>query len=522
MGTHGVAATSQPLAVLTGMQIMQQGGNAVDAAVAMAAMLNVVEPMSTGIGGDVFALIYEAKSGTTMGVNASGRSPGSASLKEYQNRLARLGKNDIPPHSPLAWTVPGALDGWATVIQKWGRMALAQVLAPAIRAAEDGIAVAPQTAAAWEQGAEILLQHADSAKTWLFPDGHAPRAGEVFRNPSLGRTLRMIAEGGRDVFYRGNIADAIVRFSEQNGGLFTHSDLANHTSNLLEPICTECRGYEVLGFPPNSQGVATLEALSILEGKGIGAMGHNSPDTIHLQLEAMKLALHDAWCHVTDLDFCKVPAESLLEPEYVRKQSGCISMERAIQQSDCSSSAGDTVYICAADGEGNVASFMNSVFMPWGSGLTVEDTGILLQNRGHCFSLDPASVNLIAPGKRTRHTLSPAMVLHQGRPFVAFGFVGGDMQVQAQVQFLSNVIDFGMNVQDALDAPRWRYNGTDSSIAVESGISSETQAELIKRGHQVTGSDGFFGAGQAILIHRQLGSFQAGSDGRRDGCALGY
>jgi len=401
-------------------------------------------------------------------------------------------------------------------------MDLAHVLAPAIRAAEDGIAVAPQTAAAWEQGVGILSQRADSAKTWLFPDGHAPRAGEVFRNPSLGRTLRMIAEGGRDVFYRGNIADAIVRFSEQNGGLFTHSDLANHTSNLLEPICTQYHGYKVLGFPPNSQGVATLEALSILEGKGIAAMGHNSPDTIHLQLEAMKLALHDAWCHVTDLDFCKVSAESLLEPEYIRKQSGRISMDRAIQQLGCGSSAGDTVYICAADCEGNVTSFLNSVFMPWGSGLTVGDTGILLQNRGHCFSLDPASVNSIAPGKRTRHTLSPAMVLHQGRPFVAFGFVGGDMQVQAQVQFLCNVIDFGMNVQDALDAGRWRYNGTDSSIAVESGILPETQAELIKRGHQVTGSDGFFGGGQAILIHRQLGSLQAGSDGRRDGCALAY
>ena len=523
MSTHGMVATSQPLAALAGVEILQQGGNAIDAAVATAAILNVIEPMSTGIGGDAFALIYEAETGKVTGLNASGRSPYAATLEEYQRRLAAQGSKEIPGNSLLAVTVPGATDGWVACLQRGGALPLAQVLAPAIRAAEEGFAVAPQTALTWEQGRELLSSHPDSAKTWLFPDGHAPRPGEVFRNPFLARTLRLIAEGGRDAFYEGEIAAALVRFSERNGGLFAQADFGNHTSTWVEPISVNYRGYEILELPPNGQGIAALEALHILAKEDLAEMQHNTSDTIHLQLEAMKLALHDCKACVTDPEFSHIPVEGLLSQSYASKQRARISMTTAIQCPTVGTpSAGDTVYLCTADAEGNVVSFINSIFVPWGSGLTVGDTGILLQNRGYSFSLDPDHVNVIAPHKRTRHTIVPAMMLSQGKPLIAFGFVGGDMQVQGHVQFVCNVLDFGMNIQDALDAPRWRYEGDGASIALEKGIDSNVKLELSRRGHQPSGSEGFFGGGQVILIHPEYGTFQAGSDSRRDGCSIGY
>jgi gamma-glutamyltranspeptidase/glutathione hydrolase len=519
---HGAVATSQPLATLTGVHILEQGGSAADAAVAAAAILNVIEPMSTGVGGDVFALYFDSSKGQTFAVNGSGRSPAAATLGEVRNRLAKAGKTDLPFDSPLTWTVPGAVDAWEVVLKKWGRMSLADVLAPAIRAAEEGFAVAPQTAATWMASEGFLSRHGDSARTWLSADGHAPRPGQRFQVASLGRTLRSIAEGGREAFYRSPIADAIVAFSERNGGLFTKDDFAGHASDFPQPLRGSYRGYEVLAFPPNSQGVAVLEALAILGSDDLASMGPNNIETIHLQVEAMKLALHDAQCYVTDPQVCQVKSEFLLTNDWVKAQRGLISAQRAIADPVAASTSGDTVYICAVDQDGNAASFINSVYMPWASGYTVGDTGILLQNRGHCFSLDPNCLNVLGPAKRCRHTLAPGMVLEDGRPLLVFGFVGGDMQVQAQVQFLCNVIDFGMNIQDALDAPRWRYNGTGASLAIESAIGADTAAKLIARGHQITGAEGFFGGGQAVLIDRNLGSLQAGSDGRRDGCAIGY
>jgi gamma-glutamyltranspeptidase/glutathione hydrolase len=520
MGKHGMVATSQPLAALTGVEILREGGNAIDAAIAAAAMLNVVEPMSTGIGGDVFAIIYEAKSAKPVGLNASGRAAYSATLKEYQRRLSN---QEIPSDSLLAVTVPGAVDGWVSALERFGRMSLSEILAPAIRAAEEGFPVAPQTSSAWIAGREYLLRHPDSAKTWLYPDGHAPRPGEVFKNPYLARTLRLIAEGGRDAFYKGEIAETLVRFSEKNGGLFTHADFSDHTSTWVEPISVKYRGYDVCELPPNGQGVAVLEALSILAHDDLNQMGHNAPDTIHLQLEAMKLALHDCKRYVTDPEFFKVPVEELISANYARDQRQRISMKEAIKVPAQSAPVhGDTAYLCVADGEGNVVSFINSLFIPWGSGITVGDTGILLQNRGSSFSLDPNHANVIAPHKRTRHTIIPAMIMCEGRPLITFGFVGGDMQAQAQVQFICNLIDFGMNLQDALDAPRWQYLGSGTSICLESGVASSSLAELVRRGHQVRSGEFFFGGGQAILIHPEYGTLQGGSDSRRDGCAIGY
>ncbi len=517
MCRHGVVATSQPLAALAGAEALQGGGTAMDAAVVAAAVLNVVEPMSTGIGGDAFAIFCDAKSRRLTAINGSGRSPKAATYDEIKRRLN--GESTIPSTSPLTWMVPGTVDAWVTALQLAGRMSLGDALAPAIRYAEEGFAVAPQTAATWMAFEKALAQPADTARTWLYAGHRAPRPGEIFRCPNLAKTLRAIAEGGRDVFYRGVIAEAIVAFSESAGGLFSLDDFEKHASDFPEVLRSHYRGLQVVAFPPNSQGIAALEALQILEGTDITGMQHNSAELLHRQIEAMKIALWDAHQFVADVPVSSVAG--LLSRTYVDSRREQISLERAATQ-PAAATGGDTVYVCAVDREGNAASFINSVYMPWGSSYTVPGTGILLQNRGHCFSLDSQSPNVIGPRKRSRHTLAPAMVLSDNRPLLVFGFVGGDMQVQAQVQFMCNVVDFGMNVQDALDAPRWRYNGTGASIAVEAGVPRDVELELSKRRHEISCADGFFGGGQAILVDPENGTLQAGSDSRRDGCAIGY
>lgn len=518
-----MVVTSQPLAAEAGIDILRRGGNAVDAAVAAAAMLNVLEPMSTGVGGDAFAIIYEAKTGQVRGLNASGRSSYAATLAEYKRRLGGPTVQDIPSDSMLSVTIPGAVDGWATAVNSCGRMSLAEVLAPAIRTAEEGFPVAPQIARTWSEWQHALAPHRDSIKTWLGSSEGSPRPSELFKCPGLANTLRLIAEGGRDAFYNGPLARAIVKFSEENGGLLADADFAEHESSWVEPISVNYRSYDVLELPPNGQGIAALEALQVLGQDDVAAMGHNTPDTIHLQLEAMKCALHDSKQYVTDPEFANIDIKKLLSGEYAKQQRHRVSNERAIWSPEPHSVRdGDTVYLCVADDEGNVVSFINSIFHPWGTGITVGDTGIVLQNRGSSFSLDSAHPNVIAPHKRTRHTIIPAMLMYEGKPLIAFGFVGGDVQPQGQVQFLCNVIDFGMNLQDALDAPRWRYEGSAASIALEPAISLGTRQDLTTRGHEIAGSGGFFGGGQSLLIHPQYGTFQSGSDSRRDGCAIGY
>ena len=518
MCRHGAVATSQPLAALAGVQALQQGGTATDAAVTAAAMLNVVEPMSTGIGGDAFAILYDAKARRVRAINGSGRSPHAISYDEVRRKLD--GKAELSPTSPLTWMVPGTVDAWISALRLGGRMSLGDALAPAIRVAEDGFPVAPQTAATWLAYEKLLAQQPESARTWLSPGNRAPRAGEIFRCPELAYTLRTIAEGGRDAFYAGPIAEAIVSFSESSGGYFSRSDFEQHTSEFPEVLRGKYRDFEVLAFPPNSQGVAALEALALLEGYDLSSMQFHDLDMLHLQIEAMKIALRDA--HQFTADPAAATVSHLLTPAHIQTRREQISSDRAGEQPAGGVAGGDTVYVCAVDAQGNAASFINSVYMPWGSGYTVPDTGILLQNRGHCFSLDSHSPNVIAPHKRSRHTLAPAMALSEGRPLLVFGFVGGDMQVQAQLQFLCNVIDFGMNVQDALDAPRWRYDGAGASIAVEASMPPDVLPGLTKRRHQISGSEGFFGGGQAIFIDPEFGTLQAGSDSRRDGCAIGY
>lgn len=516
---HGAVATSQPLAAQGGLQILRAGGNAVDAAVATAAILNVVEPMSTGIGGDAFMLVYQPKEGVIRGLNASGRAPYAAELEFF----TKQGLTSIPAFGSMyPVTVPGTIDGWVTLLDECGTMSLAEVLQPAIDYAENGFPVSPQISLAWQGSAAMLAQHPDTAKTYL-TNGKAPKPGEIFHQPNFARTLRLIAEGGRDAFYHGEIADKIVKFSDENGGLFTRQDFADHKSDWVEPIATNYRGYDVYEIPPNGQGIAALLALNIVEGFDLGAMGHNSSEHLHYAIEAMKLGFADLYKYVTDPAFVDVPVAGLLSDDYTESQRSRISPERVNMEPSAGipSMGSDTVYLCTVDSDRNVVSFINSLFAGFGSGLVAGGTGIMLQNRGVGFSLDPNHANCIAPHKRTLHTIIPGMIAQNGVPLVTFGVMGGQMQTQGHLQFVCNLIDFNMDVQSALDAPRFRVMD-DSRIMLEAGIPMNVQATLVQKGHHIIPGDTFFGGGQAIFINPAFDTLVAGSDPRRDGCAVGY
>lgn len=516
---HGAVATSQPLAAQGGLQILQRGGNAVDAAVATAAILNVVEPMSTGIGGDAFMLVHQPKDGVIRGLNASGRAPYAAEPEVF----TKQGLMSIPAFGSMhPVTVPGTIDGWATLLDKCGTMTLAEVLQPAINYAEKGFPVSPQISLAWQESAQMLAAHPDTARTYL-QNGKAPAPGKIFYQPNLARTFRLIAEGGRDAFYKGEIADKIVKFSNENGGLFTHRDFAEHRSDWVEPISANYRGYDVYEIPPNGQGIAALLALNIVEGFELRTMGHNSPEHLHHAIEAMKLGFADLYEYVTDPTFVDVPVDGLLSSDYTESQRARISRERANMQPSPGLPAmgSDTVYLCAVDSERNVVSFINSLFAGFGSGLVAGDTGIMLQNRGAGFSLNPDHANCVAPHKRTLHTIIPGMIAQDGVPLVTFGVMGGQMQAQGHLQFVCNLVDFNMDVQNALDAPRFRVMD-DSRIMLEASIPMNTQAALAQKGHHIIPGNTFFGGGQAIFINPSFGTLIAGSDPRRDGCAVGY
>ena len=516
---HGAVATSQPLAAQGGFQILRDGGNAFDAAVATAAILNVVEPMSTGIGGDAFMLVYQPKDGVIRGLNASGRAPYAAELEFF----TKQGLTSIPTFGSMyPVTVPGTIDGWATLLDECGTMSLAEVLQPAIDYAEKGFPVSPQISLAWQESALILAQHPDTARTYL-KNGKAPVPGEIFRQPNLADTFRCIAEGGRDAFYRGEIAEKIVKFSDENGGLFSLQDFAEHKSDWVEPISTNYRGYDVYEIPPNGQGIAALLALNIVEGFDLGVMGHNSPEHLHHAIEAMKLGFADLYKYVTDPTFVDVPVAGLLSDDYTESQRARISSERAnVEPSPGVPSVGsDTVYLCAVDSERNVVSFINSLFAGFGSHLVAGDTGIMLQNRGAGFSLDSNHANCIAPHKRTLHTIIPGMIAQNGVPLVTFGVMGGQMQTQGHLQFVCNLVDFNMDVQNALDAPRFRVMD-DSRVILETGIPMNVQAALAQKGHHIVPGSTFFGGGQAIFVNPSFDTLVAGSDPRRDGCAVGY
>jgi gamma-glutamyltranspeptidase/glutathione hydrolase len=525
MARNGVIATSQPLASAAGLRVLQQGGNAIDAAVTAAAVLAVVEPTMNGLGGDLFALVYDAKTKKVHGLNASGRAPAAATPAEF----ARRKLDDIPYRGVLSVSVPGVVDGWNELLTKHGTIPLARALEPAIGYARDGFAVSEIISSQWKAEEQTLARDPAAAATFL-PAGRAPNPGEVFRNPRLAATLDTLGRGGRDAFYRGAIARAIAADMKQRGGLITEADLAAHRSDWIDPISTTYRGYEVLELPPNTQGIVALEMLNILEGYDLKALGHNSAAYLHLLVEAKRIAFADRAAWLADYDAIP-PAvlETLRSKEYAAGRRKEIDPNRAAAdyrplerggaappRRDPRPASGDTIYMTVADRAGNVVSLIQSIFESFGAGIAAGETGIALHNRGSLFSLQAGHPNTLAPGRRPLHTLVPAMVLRDKAPWLSFGVMGGDMQPQGHVQVLLNLIDFGMNVQEAGEAARFRHSP--AGLAVESAVSAEARAGLESRGHKVITSPGVFGGFQGILFDVRNG----GSDPRKDGLAIGY
>ena len=529
-GKRGMVVTSQPLAVAAGLEILSQGGNAADAAVATAAALNVTEPTSTGIGGDCFALFFKAENKQISALNGSGRAPAGLSLE----RLRREGylkspDDELPPFHPYTITVPGAAAGWADLIERHGHLPLSRVLEPAIRLAEAGFPVAPVTAYFWQRGAERQLKNAIGGQE-LTLAGRAPQAGEIFRNPGLARTFQFLAEGGKKAFYQGEIADSIARVVQASGGCLEVDDLADHTSTWVEPISVSYRGVRVWECPPNGQGLAALLALNILEGYQISASQPLSVQRLHLQIEALRLAFADTRWYVTDPAFNPAPLEELLSKEYAAERRKLIDPKRASpdQMRGTPTTSSDTVYLSVVDVDGNACSFINSNYMGFGTGIVPNGWGFSLQNRGHNFSLDSEHPNALAPGKRPYHTIIPALATRQsdGSLYASFGVMGGFMQPQGHMQVLSGLVDDGLDPQAVLDRPRFCIDsGTAGGrIALEEGISQLVFEQLAGMGHTLYPVSGheraLFGRGHVILRDPETGVLQAGSDPRADGCAM--
>lgn len=525
--THGVVATSQPLATAAGLEILMQGGSAADAAVAAAAALNVTEPTSTGLGGDMFALYYDAQTGQVSALNGSGRAPAALTLDALREQGF---EDELPPFHAHTVTVPGACAGWCDLVEMHGNLDMAKVLTPAIRLAEAGFPVAPLTAYYWQRGAERQLRNAPNGGE-LMIDGRAPRPGELFHNPTLARTLRVIAGGGKDAFYRGEIGEQIAAVVQQMGGLMTEDDLAGHTSTWEEPVSTVYRGVRVHECPPNGQGITALLALNILSQFDLPA-GPLSAERLHLIVEALRLAFADARWYVADPAFEQIPVGDLLSTAYAEERARQIDPQRATldQQRGVPVAGSDTVYLSVVDGSGNACSFINSNYMGFGTGIVPEGTGFSLQNRGHNFSLDPEHPNALAPGKRPYHTIIPAMATREadGSLYASFGVMGGFMQPQGHVQVLMALLDDGLDPQAALDRPRVCIgSGTAGGrVAVETGIDPAVVEQLEAMGHPVEVVSGYeralFGRGQIITRDPQTAVLCGGSDPRADGCALGF
>jgi gamma-glutamyltranspeptidase/glutathione hydrolase len=531
MARQGMVATSHPLAAQVGLDVLKNGGNAIDAAIATNAAISLMEPMSCGIGGDLYAIVWDAKKRKLYGLNASGRSPYKAT-REY---FAAKKLTEIPETGPLSWSVPGCVDGWEALRKRFGTRTLAQLLEPTIRYAEDGFPVSPVIAGYWQGSAKKMRRHADAARTYLMND-RAPRAGDVFKNPHLARTYRQIAEKGRDAFYQGDIARAIVSFSDKNGGLFSMKDFADHTSTWVDPVSTNYRGHEVWEIPPPGQGIAVLQMLNLLEGYDLKKMGPDSADWWHLFLEAKKLTYADRARFYADPAFGKLPVAELISKRYAAERRKRIDLAKAMTRvpaGDPKLERGDTVYLCVVDKDRNCVSLIQSNYMGFGSGLVPGDLGFALQNRGCLFALDSTHANRLEPHKRPFHTIIPALVTKEGKPWFVFGVMGGDMQPQGQVEVLVNLIDFGMNVQEAGEAPRLEHLGSATPtgrpgnrsggiVNAERGISTKVLEDLTRRGHRfrfvITNGGGF----QGILIDPKTNVLHGGSEARKDGCAAGY
>jgi gamma-glutamyltranspeptidase/glutathione hydrolase len=530
LARHGIVATSHPLAAQTGLDVLKRGGNAADAAVAASAMMGLVEPMSCGIGGDVFVIYWDAKTRKLYGLNGSGRSPYNLTRKVFEEK----GLDSIPTQGPLCWSVPGCVHGWETLLDRFGTRDFSELLAPAIETAEEGFPVTEIIAHSWNSAAKSLAEHPGSAATYL-PGGRAPKFGEVFQNKNLARTYRLIAKQGAAAFYEGEIAEKIVAYSKEQGGYFTMRDFADHTSDWVEPVSTSYRGYDVWELPPNGQGIAALQMLNLLEAYDLASLGSANPEYLHLLIEAKKLAFADRAKFYADPAFNRLPTEELISKPYAAERRKRIDRNRAatdVPAGDPKLAHGDTIYLTVVDKDRNCCSFIQSNYHGFGSKMTPGDLGFVLQNRGALFALDETHLNRLEPHKRPFHTIIPAMVTKEGRPWFCFGVMGGDMQPQGHVQVLVNLIDFGMNVQQAGDAPRVRHLGSAQptgkkadgagTVHAESGISEEAVEALRAKGHTVKRSKGDFGGYQGILIDREAGVLHGASEPRKDGQAVGY
>ncbi len=520
MGTGGMVASSQPLATLSGYKTLLKGGNAVDAAVAMVSTLSVVEPYNVGIGGDAFALIFLAKEKRLIGMNGSGRAPYEAKLEWYLQR----GLKEIPERGILSVTVPGALHAWNEALERYGTIPLREILKDAISYAENGFPVTEVISGEWQEAENLLRSSESSSQTYLL-SGKAPRPGQIFMNKDLAKTYQKIAREGIGVFYEGEIADAIIKTSNLHQGLFSNRDFKDHTTTWVQPISTEYRGYRVYELPPNGQGLTALEMLNILEGYHLADLGPNHPDYLHLLIEAKKAAFEDRDRFITDPEFEEIPVDRLLSKTYAQKVRDRIKVEQASLPSSFASHAGgsETVYVTAVDKDRNAVSLISSLFMAFGSGVVVNGTGIILQNRGKSFSLIPEHRNRIEPHKRPMHTIIPGMVFKDGEFLMSFGVMGGDMQPQGHIQFLVNLIDFGMNLQEAMDTPRIRHLRS-MEVYLEDGIPDETAEALAEKGHQIIrqfSPVNQVGGGQVIYLNRDEKVLLGASDRRKDGCAMG-
>lgn len=532
---HGMVATSQPLATQVGLQILRDGGNAIDAAIATNAALGLMEPTGCGIGGDLFAIVWDAKTNSLHGLNASGRSPKNLSYEQLLAELEKLDRTNIPALGMLPISVPGAVDGWHELHQKFGKLPIERLLAPAISYAENGFPVSEVIAPGWGRSVAILKDQPGAFLETFAVKGRAPAVGEIFKNSDLARTYRRLADEGLESFYRGKIAKDIVAFFAANNGFLTQDDFAGHRSEWVSPISINYRGFEVYELPPNGQGIAALQMLKMLEGHDLKAMGRNTPELLHLMIETKKLVYEDRAKFYADPDFAKAPLTHLLSPEYAAERNALIDPMRAsrrLMAGKAELNSGDTIYLTTADSEGNIVSFIQSNYRGMGSGVVVPGLGFGFQDRGQLFTLEKGHANCYAPGKRPFHTIIPAFVMKDDEPWLSFGVMGGGMQPQGHVQILVNMIDFGMNVQEAGDAVRWQHLGssqptgtvmTDGGwVELESSYPWETIRALKKIGHDVRAGNGGFGGYQAIQRDSKNKTYHGASESRKDGQAAGY
>lgn len=529
IGQHGMVATSQPLATQIGLDILKKGGSAVDAAIAANAALGLMEPTGSGVGGDLFAIVYEAKTGKLYGLNASGRSPKELTLEYFREK----GFKSIPPFGPLPVSVPGCVDGWFELHKRFGKLTMEQILSPAIGYAQNGFPVSELVA--YYMGKTIASmgnKYPNILETYTVDGKNAPKKGDIFKNPMLANTYRSIAQGGRDAFYKGEIAKTIADFIKSQGGFLSYNDLATHHSDWVEPVSTNYRGYDVWELPPNGQGIAVLEMLNILEGYDFAKIPYGSAKHIHLFTEAKQLAFEDRATYYADMQFAKVPVQQLISKAYADERRKLIDENKAGIYHAGDPMEGGTIYLTTADSEGNMVSLIQSNYRGMGSGMVPPGLGFMLQDRGELFNLDPNHANAFAPGKRPFHTIIPCFVTKNGLPFVSFGVMGGDFQPMGHVQIIMNLVDFGMNLQEAGDAPRINHSGGSDptgranpekgEIQLESGFDYQVIRQLMEMGHNVGFTLGDYGGYQAIMYDPLRKIYFGASESRKDGQAAGY